>query len=308
MGPSFEGGQRMLVNMNGQLVPKEKAVVSVFDHGLLYGDGVFEGVRAYNGRVFRLREHLERLYDSAKAILLQPPLGLEAMRQEVLRTLAANGLKDAYIRPVFTRGVGDLGLSPANCPKATYFIIADRIRLYPEATYKDGLALITVPTRRNVAEALSPKIKSLNYLNNILAKIEANQRGALEAILLTQDGYVAECTADNLFILRKGRLLTPPTWQGALEGVTRQAVIELAQKRKVAVAEEPMTRYDIYTAQEAFMTGTAAEIVPVTALDGRSVGSGEPGPLTKALMQDYRALTRREGDRIPAARAKGGKR
>jgi branched-chain amino acid aminotransferase len=290
----------MLVNLNGRLVPKEKAVVSVFDHGLLYGDGVFEGVRAYNGRVFRLREHLERLYDSAKAILLQPPLSMEAMRGEVLRTLAANGLKDAYIRPVFTRGVGDLGLSPANCPHPTYFII-------PEATYKDGLALITVPTRRNVAEALSPKIKSLNYLNNILAKVEASQRGALEAILLTHDGYVAECTADNLFILRKGRLLTPPTWQGALEGVTRQAVIELAKKRKVTVAEEPMTRYDVYTAQEAFMTGTAAEIVPVTALDGRSIGTGEPGPLTRHLMQDYRALTRREGDRIPAARPKGGK-
>jgi len=297
----------MLVNLNGQLVPKEKAVVSVFDHGLLYGDGVFEGIRAYHGRVFRLTQHLERLYDSAKAILLAPPLPKEAMRKEILRTLAANGLKDAYIRPVFTRGAGDLGLSPFNCPKQTYFIIADRIRLYPEATYKDGLALITVPTRRNVAEALSPKIKSLNYLNNILAKVEACQRGALEAILLTHDGYVAECTADNLFILRKGRLLTPPAWQGALEGVTRQAVIELAQARKLPVAEEPITRYDVYTAQEAFMTGTAAEIVPVTALDGRSIADGEPGPVTRRMMQDYRALTRREGDRIPAA-AKGGRR
>ena len=292
----------MLVNMNGQLLPKEKAVVSVFDHGLLYGDGVFEGVRAYNGRVFRLTQHLERLYDSAKAILLTPPLPLEALRKEILRTLAANGLKDAYIRPVFTRGPGDLSLSPASCPRASYFIITDRIRLYPEATYRDGLALITVPTRRNVSEALSPKIKSLNYLNNILAKIEATQRGALEAVLLTQDGYVAECTADNLFILRKGRLLTPPTWQGALEGVTRQAVLELAEKRRVSAVEEPITRYDIYTSQEAFMTGTAAEIVPVTALDGRSIGDGEPGPLTKGLMRDYRDLTRREGDRIPAAR------
>ncbi|HXB98327.1 MAG TPA: branched-chain-amino-acid transaminase [bacterium] len=299
----------MLVNLNGTLVPQEKAVISVFDHGLLYGDGVFEGVRAYQGRVFRLGAHLERLYDSAKAILLNPPLPLEAMRKEILRTLAANGLKDAYIRPVFTRGVGDLGLNPMNCPQATYFIITDRIRLYPEATYRDGLPLITVPTRRNVAEALSPKIKSLNYLNNILAKVEACQRGALEAILLTQDGYVAECTADNLFILRKGRLLTPPTWQGALEGVTRQAVLELAAKRKVPACEEPITRYDIYTAQEAFMTGTAAEIVPVTSLDGRSIGDGEPGPLTKRLMADYKGLTRSEGDRIPAAaRAKGGKR
>jgi branched-chain amino acid aminotransferase len=289
----------MLVNLNGKLVAKEKAVVSVFDHGLLYGDGVFEGIRAYQGRVFRLREHLERLYDSAKAILLRPPLSLEALRREVLRTLAANRLKDAYIRPVLTRGVGDLGLNPDNCPRATWFIIADRIKLYPDKFYRQGLPLVTVPTRRNVAEALSPKIKSLNYLNNILAKIEANQRGALEAIMLTQDGYVAECTADNLFILRKGRLLTPPTWQGALEGITRQAVIELARKRRLVVAEEPLTRYDIYTAEEAFMTGTAAELVPVSALDERVIGSGKPGPWTRRLMADFKALVRSQGDRIP---------
>ncbi|HTB23435.1 MAG TPA: branched-chain-amino-acid transaminase [bacterium] len=290
----------MLVNLNGTLVPKEKAVISVFDHGLLYGDGVFEGIRAYRGRVFRLAQHLDRLYDSAKAILLEPPLSKAAMRAEILRTLAANGLKDAYVRPVFTRGEGDLGLSPSQCRKPTYFIIADHIRLYPDATYRDGLALITVPTRRNVAEALSPKIKSLNYLNNILAKIEAGQRGALEAILLTQDGYVAECTADNLFILRKGRLLTPPTWQGALEGVTREAVLELSRKAKLTAVEEPITRYDIYTAQEALMTGTAAEIVPVTSLDGRAIGSGAPGPVTKRLMAAFKALTLSSGDRIPA--------
>jgi branched-chain amino acid aminotransferase len=295
----------MLVNLNGKLVPKAKAVISVFDHGLLYGDGVFEGIRAYRGRVFRLAQHLDRLYDSAKAILLEPPLSKAAMRAEILRTLAANGLKDAYIRPVFTRGEGDLGLSPSQCRQPTYFIITDHIRLYPDATYRDGLALITVPTRRNVAEALSPKIKSLNYLNNILAKIEAGQRGALEAILLTQDGYVAECTADNLFILRKGRLLTPPTWQGALEGVTREAVLELARKAKLTAVEEPITRYDIYTAQEALMTGTAAEIVPVTSLDGRAIGSGAPGPVTKRLMAAFKALTLSSGDRIPA-KPKGG--
>lgn len=289
----------MLVNLNGQLVPKEKAVVSVFDHGVLYGDGVFEGVRAYNGRVFRLSQHLERLYDSAKAILLTPPLPLEAMRKQVLRTLAANKLKDAYIRPVFTRGVGDLGLSPANCSMPTYFIITDLIRLYPDKYYREGLPLITVPTRRNVAEALSPKIKSLNYLNNILAKVEATQRGAQEAIMLTQDGYVAECTADNLFILRKGRLLTPPAWQGALEGVTRAVVLELAAKRRLRTAEEPMTRYDVYTADEAFMTGTAAEIVPVISLDGRSIGKGKPGAVTQRMIADFKALVRREGDRIP---------
>jgi len=296
----------MLVNLNGKLVPKEKAVISVFDHGLLYGDGVFEGIRAYNGRVFRLAQHLDRLYDSAKAILMEPPLSKAAMRAEILKTLSANGLKDAYIRPVFTRGEGDLGLSPTLCLRPTYFIITDRIRLYPDATYRDGLALITVPTRRNVAEALSPKIKSLNYLNNILAKIEAGQRGALEAILLTQDGYVAECTADNLFILRKGRLLTPPTWQGALEGVTREAVLELARKAKLAAVEEPITRYDVYTAQEAFMTGTAAEIVPVTSLDGRPIGSGKPGPVTKTLMAGFKALTRAGGDAIPAKSGRRG--
>jgi branched-chain amino acid aminotransferase len=294
----------MLVNLNGRLVPKEKAVVSIFDHGLLYGDGVFEGIRAYGGRVFRLREHLERLYDSAKAILLTPPLPLEDLRREILRTLAANGLRDAYIRPVFTRGEGDLGLNPAQCPRATWFVVTDHIRLYPEKTYREGMPLITVPTRRNVAEALNPKIKSLNYLNNILAKLEANQRGALEAVMLTQDGYVAECTADNLFILRRGRLLTPPTWQGALEGITRQAVIELARKRRLPVAEEPITRYDVYTAQEAFMTGTAAEIVPVVSLDARRIGDGRPGPWTRRLMDDFKGLVRREGDRIPVR--KGG--
>lgn len=293
----------MLINLNGKLVPKEQALISVFDHGLLYGDGVFEGVRAYGGRVFRLKEHIERLYDSAKAILLRPPLAAEAFRKEVLRTVAANGLRDAYIRPVITRGAGDLGLNPDNCPKPTWFIIADKIKLYPDKTYREGLPLVTVPTRRNVAEALSPKIKSLNYLNNILAKVEANQRGALEAIMLTQDGYVAECTADNLFILRKGRLLTPPTWQGALEGITRDAVIELARKRKLTVAEEPITRYDVYTAQEAFMTGTAAEIVPVSSLDQRVIGNGKPGPWTLKLAADFKALTRIDGDKIPSSRS-----
>ena len=290
----------MLVNMNGRLVPKEKACISVFDHGVLYGDGVFEGIRAYGGRVFRLDQHLDRLYDSAKAILLKVPITKAAMKAEILKTLAANRMRDAYVRPVLTRGEGDLGLDPDNCVRPTYFIVTDTIRLYPDKYYKEGLPLITVPTRRNVHEALSPKIKSLNYLNNIMAKIEAKQRGALEAIMLTQDGYVAECTADNFFILRKGKLMTPPTWAGALEGVTRGAVLELAAKRKLPVAEEPFTRYDVYTADEALMTGTAAEVVPVISLDGRNIGNGKPGPVTKAIMQDFKALTSKEGDRIPA--------
>ncbi len=291
----------MLINLNGELVPKERAMVSVFDHGLLYGDGVFEGIRAYHGRVFRLEQHLERLYDSAKAILLTIPLKRAELQRQVLRTLVANKIRDGYIRLVITRGEGDLGLSPDNCTRATYFIIADKIKMYPEKYYREGLELVTVPTRRNVNEALSPKIKSLNYLNNILAKIEASQRGCLEAIMLTAEGYVAECTGDNIFLLRQGRLLTPPGYLGALEGITRQAVMELARKRKMKVAEEPFTRYDVYTASEVFLTGTAAELVPVTIVDGRQIGDGLPGTVTKRLTADFKALTRRDGVRIPGS-------
>jgi len=289
----------MLVNMKGKLVAQEKAVVSVFDHGLLYGDGVFEGIRAYNGRVFRLPEHMKRLYDSAKALLLSIPISPQAMSREVLRTLAANRLRDGYVRLVVTRGPGDLGLGPERCDDPTWFIITDLIKLYPEKFYKEGLAIATVPTRRNANEALSPKIKSLNYLNNILAKIEAQQRGCLEAILLTQDGYVAECTGDNLFILRRGRLLTPPTSLGALDGITRQTVLELARKLKIPAAEEAFTRYDVFTADEAFLTGTAAEVVPVVMVDGRPVGSGEPGPVTARLRKAFQALARSQGTTIP---------
>lgn len=295
-----------LVNLNGKLVPRKDAVISVFDHGLLYGDGVFEGIRAYHGRVFRLGRHLDRLFDSAKAILLRPPLAQAALRREVLRTLAASGLKDAYVRLVLTRGEGDLSLDPARCARPNWFIIADKVSLYPERCYREGLALATVPTRRNPSESVSPKVKSLNYLNNILGLMEARQRGTQEGVMLTQDGYVAECTADNLFVVRGGRLLTPPAWQGILEGITRGAVLELARKRRLPTAEEPITRYDVYTAQEAFMTGTAAEVVPVTALDGRTIGDGRPGPWTRRLLADFKALVRREGDRIPAHR--GGRR
>ncbi len=289
----------MLVNVNGKLVDQDKAVVSVFDHGLLYGDGVFEGIRAYHGRVFRLDDHLKRLYDSAKAILLKVPVSQSEMRSQVLRTLAANHLKDGYVRLVVTRGVGDLGLSPDRCKEQTYFIIADKINLYPEKYYREGLEIVTVPTRRNVNEALSPKIKSLNYLNNIMAKIEAGQRGALEAIMLTQEGYVAECTGDNIFILRRGKLLTPPCYLGALEGVTREVVMELAAKLKIPFAEEPFTRYDVYTSDEAFLTGTAAEVVPVVKVDGRSLGSGKPGALTKRLIAAFRKVTLGDGPKIP---------
>jgi branched-chain amino acid aminotransferase len=288
----------MIVNMNGKLTPREKAVVSVFDHGLLYGDGVFEGIRAYNGRVFRLPEHIKRLYDSAKALLINIPITPQAMSRELLRTLAANHQRDAYIRLVITRGPGDLGLGPENCDAPTWFIITDAIKLYPEKFYQLGLSIATVSTRRNANEALSPKIKSLNYLNNIMAKIEAQQRGCPEAILLTQDGYVAECTGDNLFVLRDGRLLTPPTSLGCLTGITRQAVLDLARKLRIPAAEEAFTRYDVFTADEAFLSGTAAEVVPVVLVDGRPVGSGKPGPVTQRLRKAFQALARSQGTPI----------
>jgi len=287
----------MKVYVNGRLYPKAKACVSVFDHGLLYGDGVFEGIRAYNGRVFRLDEHLERLENSARAIMLRVPMSREGMKRAVLATLRANnfGKKGAYIRLVLTRGVGDLGLDPRKCRRETLIIIADRINLYPEKFYRHGLAVMTVATRRNTAETVNPRIKSLNYLNNILAKIEANNYGVLEAIMLNADGYVAECTGDNVFILRRGRLITPPLHMGALEGVTRNVVISLARDLGIPVAEEAFTRYDLYTAEECFLTGTAAEIVPVSNVDSRPIADGRPGPVTLRLIEKFRELTRSEG-------------
>ncbi|MEK7475807.1 MAG: branched-chain-amino-acid transaminase [Candidatus Coatesbacteria bacterium] len=285
----------MKIWLDGKLVEKEQAVVSVFDHGLLYGDGVFEGIRAYNGRVFRLDEHLDRLCDSARAIMLKMPLDQAGIKQAVLDTLRANGLKDAYIRLVVTRGTGDLGLDPRKCPKATMFVIADRISLYPEEAYTKGLTVATVSTRRNLPVALDPRIKSLNYLNNILAKIEANNYGVPEAIMLNAEGYVAECTGDNLFIVRGGRLLTPPTATGALEGITRATVLELARGLNIPSSEENFNQYEIYTAEECFLTGTAAELIPVVTVDTRPIGTGKPGPVTLKLIDAFRELTRREG-------------
>ncbi|MFH0807629.1 MAG: branched-chain-amino-acid transaminase, partial [Elusimicrobiota bacterium] len=245
-----------LVYLNGKLVKKEDAKISVFDHGLLYGDGVFEGIRAYNGRVFKLREHLDRLYNSARAITLTIPLKKQEMEIATLETLRANKSKDAYIRLVVTRGVGDLGLDPRKCPKATIFIIVDKITLYPSEFYTKGLELFTVSTRRNMVNSINPCIKSLNYLNNILAKIEATTMGAPEAIMLNKDGYVAECTGDNVFILKHNILITPPTWAGALQGITREAVMDLARTHmKLLVKEDIFTVYDVYTADECFLTG-----------------------------------------------------
>jgi branched-chain amino acid aminotransferase len=286
---------KVKVYLNGELVDEEEAKISVFDHGLLYGDGVFEGIRSYNGRVFRLNEHLKRLYRSAKAIMLDIPATIDEMREMVLLTLKANGLHDAYIRLVVTRGRGDLGLDPSKCKKPTIIIITSAIILYPEELYKKGLEIITVATRRNVPEALNPRIKSLNYLNNILAKIEARNAGVLEAIMLNADGFVAECTGDNIFIVKGDLLLTPPPWVGALEGITREVVMELATGLGMRVKEEVLTRYDLYNAEECFLTGTAAEVIPVVKIDGRVIAQGVPGPNTTRLISAFHELTQSDG-------------
>jgi len=268
----------MVIYLDGKFVDESEAKVSVFDHGLLYGDGVFEGIRLYSGNLFRLDEHLERLEYSAKAILLKIPLDRAALVQAVAETCRRNRLTDAYIRLVVTRGPGDLGLAPWLCPKPTLFIIASRISLYPPEHYEKGLAIVTVPTRRIGPAALPSTVKSLNYLNNILAKLEARQAGALEAIMLNEQGYVAECTADNVFIVRKGEILTPGAAQGALQGITRGAAIDIARELGAPFREAILTRYDLWCADECFLTGTGAEVIPVVALDGREIGDGRPGP------------------------------
>lgn len=288
----------LIVYLNGEFVPEEEAKVSVFDHGLLYGDGVFEGIRAYNGRVFRLREHLDRLYDSARSINLDIGLSKEEMLEVVLETVRRNRLRDAYIRLVVARGSGDLGLDPRKCKRPTIFCIAAHIELYPKELYEKGLELVTVATRRNLPEAINPRIKSLNYLNNILAKIEATLAGASEGLMLNQEGYVAEATGDNIFLVKNGVLITPPPYVGILEGITRNAVMELAARQGIEVREAVFTRHDVYTADECFLTGTAAEIIPVVKLDGRPIGQGRPGPVTKGLMRAFHELTRVEGEPI----------
>lgn len=284
--------------LDGRLVPEEEAKVSVFDHGLLYGDGVFEGIRAYDGVVFRLREHLQRLYNGARVIMLDIPLSQEEMTQAVLETIRANGLRDAYIRLVVTRGVGDLGLDPRKCPRASVFIIAAGIAVYPEEVYVNGLRLITCSVRRNSPDALDGAIKSLNYLNNIMAKMEAIRAGVPEGIMLTTDGYVAECTGDNIFLVQGDRLTTPPTSIGNLPGITRGAVMEIAARQGLEVREELFRVASVYTAEEVFVTGTAAEIVPVVEVDARPVGNGKPGPITKRLMAGFRELTKTDGEPI----------
>jgi branched-chain amino acid aminotransferase len=281
------------IYINGDLYSKEDAKISVYDHGLLYGDGVFEGIRSYGGKVFRLAEHLDRLWDSAKAIWLQIPISKPELATAIEETLAVNGIKDGYIRVLVTRGVGSLGLDPNRCSDPQVIIIADKISLYPAELYQKGLEIITVSVARTHPAALSPRIKSLNYLNNILAKIEGIQAGCIEALMLNHKGEIAECTGDNIFLVRQGRLLTPPIDAGILEGVTRDTVIGLAHKMDICVCEIPLTKHDVYIADECFLTGTAAEVVPVVKVDSRTIGEGVPGPITRELMARFHELTRK---------------
>ena len=288
----------MKIFIDGNYLDERDAKISVFDHGLLYGDGIFEGIRAYNGRVFKLKEHIDRLFYSAKAILLEIPMSREKISGAVLESCRVNHLRDAYIRLVVTRGIGNLGLNPRSCPKPTVFIIADKIQVYPAELYARGMEIITVPTVRNLHSAVNPAIKSLNYLNNILAKIEANNAGVEEAVMLNAAGFVAEGTADNLFIVKNGELFTPPLSAGALYGITRQTVMELARTAGLKVSEPNLTRYDLFNADECFLTGTGAEIMPVIKIDGRVIGDGKPGKITQKLVADYRALTESSGEAI----------
>ncbi len=282
------------IYIGGKLYDKADAKVSVYDHGLLYGDGVFEGIRAYSGRVFRLKQHVDRLYESARSIHLEIPISREEMSRAITDTLAANGLVDAYIRVVITRGAGSLGLDPRKTTDPQVIVIADAISLYPAELYDHGLKIITAGTQRNHPSALSPRVKSLNYLNNILAKIEATNAGCLEALMLNHKGEVAECTGDNIFVVRKGEVHTPGIDAGILEGITRDAVIELAREAGYTVVERSMDRHDVYTADECFLTGTAAEVIPVVECDARPIGTGKPGPITQELRRRFHSLVREE--------------
>jgi branched-chain amino acid aminotransferase len=288
----------MKIYIDGKYCDERNARISVFDHGLLYGDGIFEGIRAYNGRVFKLKEHIDRLFYSAKSILLKLPMSHQEIMAAVVETCRRNRIRDGYVRLVVTRGPGTLGLNPNRCKHPSVIIIAGKIQLYPEELYQRGMDIITVPTTRNLHSALNPAIKSLNYLNNVLAKIEANNGGCEEAIMLNAEGFVAECTGDNLFIVKEGQLFTPPLSAGALYGITRRVVMELAAESGLEVSEPNLTRYDLFNADECFLTGTGAEVVPVVKIDGRVIGTGKPGPVTRNLVDQYHALTKASGEPI----------
>lgn len=289
----------MKIYLNGKLVPERDAKVSVFDHGLLYGDGVFEGIRSYDGRVFMLEEHIDRLFRSAKAIDLTIPKSRAALIKAVVLTCKANRAYNGYIRLIVTRGVGSLGLNPYNCAKPQIIIIAGTIQLYPKKLYDEGLAIVTVGTIRNHTESLNPQIKSLNYLNNVLAKIEAINSGCMEAVMLNPQGFVAEATGDNIFVVRGNTLVTPPPWCGTLEGITRNVVMKLAAEAGLEVREDVLTRYELYTADEVFLTGTAAEVIPVVNIDRRVIGAGAPGPVTRQLAKAFHRFASTQG--VPIA-------
>ncbi len=286
----------MKIWLNGKLVDKKDAKVSVFDHGFLYGDGVFEGIRSYNCLVFKLNEHIDRLFESAHSIMLDIPLTKKEIVKEIINTLKANCLKDGYVRVIVSRGEGDLGLDPRKCKgKESVVIIADKIALYPKELYEKGMDIVTVPTVRNIPEALNPQIKSLNYLNNILAKIEALNSGHQEALMLDHLGYVAECSGDNIFVVEGGQLYTPPQCMGTLRGITRDSVLKIAKKLKILTHEHVLTRHELYISQECFLTGTAAETIPVVKVDGRVIGDGKPGKITKKIMSEFHKVTKTEG-------------
>ncbi|WP_195576387.1 branched-chain-amino-acid transaminase [Paenibacillus sp. 1001270B_150601_E10] len=286
------------IYLDGQYVTKEEAKVSVYDHGFLYGDGIFEGIRIYDGNIFKCYEHLVRLYDSAKSIMLNIPLTIEEMESVLVETIRRNELKDGYIRLIVSRGAGNLGLDPNRCPKASVIVIVEQLSIYPEEAYLNGLRTISVSQRRNIPDALNPKIKSLNYLNNILVKIQANHANVGEAIMLNAQGYVAEGSSDNIFIVKKGVVYTPPCYLGALEGITRNTIIELCEELGYKLKEEPFTLHDVYVADEVFFTGTAAEVIAVREVDGRVVGSGQAGPITLALLKRFREVVTQIGTKV----------
>jgi branched-chain amino acid aminotransferase len=292
------GVKEAKIYIDGKFYPEAEAKISVFDHGLLYGDGIFEGIRFYNGRVFRLEEHLRRLWDSAHSIQLEVPMTMREMSDALLETIRQNHLRDGYVRLVVTRGIGNLGLNPAQCKSPSVIIIAATIALYHEDFYRKGLTIVTCATRRINPAALNPAVKSLNYLNNVMARIEADLAGADEALMLNDAGNVAECTADNVFIVKHGQISTPPVSAGALQGITRSVVFEIAGKLGIKVLETDITRHDVFVANECFLTGTAAEIVPVVKVDGRLIGSGKPGPLTTRIIAQFREMTRETGTPI----------
>jgi branched-chain amino acid aminotransferase len=286
------------IYIDGNFFPEVDAKISVFDHGLLYGDGIFEGIRFYNGRVFRLEEHLDRLWDSGRSICLEIPMSQPEMTEALLETIRQNGLREGYIRLIVTRGVGNLGLNPAQCKRPSVIIIATTIALYPKEVCETGLTVVTCATRRTGAAALNPAVKSLNYLNNVMARIEANLAGADEALMLNDAGNVAECTADNVFIVKRGKIFTPPIAAGALRGITRSVVFDIAAELGLEIAETDITRHDVFVADECFLTGTAAELIPVIKADGRQIGDGKPGATTTKMIGRFRELTRETGTPI----------